>query len=242
MEFWYKALFGTPVAVERWAVKPVCANCANLTEGSKKLDCYTCQVRGGIIPKESADNLSCAGYHNSDFKPRKGLVGMRMMIDKIRELLGKEKEEYRIHMKARGAAYEYERVKQGIEIAENIVDLVSKEFAVYIETGRTDWIMCSDRMPPVETEVYIVAQRKFKDGTCRYIRTTAIYENGTVSENDSEWRWEDIDGEWDEENECYIIPEGWWENRHYNPDDHYNNAVDDKVIAWMPMPEYNPIG
>ena len=239
---WNKVPIGTTDVVEKWAVKPVCANCANLMEGSKKLDCYTCKVRGGIIPKNVADNLSCAGYGNSDFKPRKGLVGMRTVIDKIRGLLRKVKEEQCIQMKAQGAAYDYERVKQGIEIAEEIIDLVAKEFSIYIETGRTDWIMCNEQMPPVETEVYIVAQRKFKDGTCRYIRTTAMYEDGTVSENDSEWRWEDIEGEWDEENECYFIPEGWWENRHYNPDGCYNNAVDDKVIAWMPMPEYNPIG
>ena len=64
-----------------------------------------------------------------------------------------------------------------------------------------------------------------------------MYEDGTVLENDSCWNWYEIDGKWDEENDCYIIPEGWWENRHYNPDDVYNNAVDDEVIAWRPLTE-----
>lgn len=104
------------------------------------------------------------------------------------------------------------------------------------------WILCSKKMPPVETEVFIIAKRKYKVGEVRYITTTAMYEDGTVLENDSCWIWEDIEGEWDEENDCYIIPEGWWENRHYNPDDVYNNAVDDEVIAWQPMPpEYQPV-
>ncbi len=99
------------------------------------------------------------------------------------------------------------------------------------------WIPCSERMPAVETEVFILAKRKYKSGDYMYITTTAMYEDGTVSENDSCWGWQDIEGEYDEENDCYIIPEGWWECRHYNPDDVYNNAVDDEVIAWQPLPE-----
>lgn len=42
--------------------------------------------------------------------------------------------------------------------------------------------------------------------------------------------------DYDEENDQYLIPEGWWEYRHYNPDDVYNNAVDDVVTHWMPLP------
>lgn len=99
------------------------------------------------------------------------------------------------------------------------------------------WIPVAEQMPPVETEVIITARRKYKDGTYREIITTAMYEDGTVLENDSCWNWYEIDGKWDEENDCYIIPEGWWENRHYNPDDVYNNAVDDEVIAWRPLTE-----
>ena len=47
----------------------------------------------------------------------------------------------------------------------------------------------------------------------------------------------DIESEYDEENDCYIISEGWWENRHFNQDEVYNNLIDDEVIAWMPLPE-----
>ncbi len=99
------------------------------------------------------------------------------------------------------------------------------------------WIPVSERLPETETEVFITAKRKYRDGTYREIVTTAMYEDGTVLENDSCWNWIEIDGEWDEENDCYIVPKGWWENRHYNPDEVYNNAVDDEVIAWMTLPE-----
>lgn len=90
------------------------------------------------------------------------------------------------------------------------------------------WIPVDDRMPECEEEVFIQTER----GT----RTTAIYEDGTVREEDSIWYWYDIDGEWDEERDCMIIPEGWWEDRRFNPDDVYNNVVDEKVVAWRPLP------
>lgn len=90
------------------------------------------------------------------------------------------------------------------------------------------WIPCSERMPKCEKEVYIITER----GTC----TTAIYEDGTMSTEDSAWNWNDMDFSYDEENDTYIIPELWLEYRHFNPDEVYNNIVDEKVIAWMPLP------
>ena len=90
-----------------------------------------------------------------------------------------------------------------------------------------EWIPCSERMPKPEEEVFIQ--------TARGTTTTAMYEDGTVREVDSNWFWDELDGEYDEEEDCYIIPEGWWEYRHYT-DDNYNNPVDDVVVAWMPLP------
>ena len=97
------------------------------------------------------------------------------------------------------------------------------------------WISVKEQLPETETEVLITTVRKFR-GENRYIVTTAFYEDGTVLENDSIWNWQDIDGEYNEEEDCYIVPQGWWEYRHYNPDEVYNNVIDDEVIAWMPLP------
>ena len=102
------------------------------------------------------------------------------------------------------------------------------------------WIPVSERLPECEQEVLVCTKKQLvgKDVFIDSIVTPAIYEDGTMRENDSEWHWEDIDfAGWDEEEDCGIIPEGWWENRHFNPDGVYNNPVDRKVIACMPLPE-----
>lgn len=102
---------------------------------------------------------------------------------------------------------------------------------------QTEWIPVTEGLPVSEEEVEICAIRKFKDNK-RYIITTAMYEDGTVRDNDSRWNWENIDwAGWDDEEDCGIIPQGWWEYRHYNPDDVYNNLIDDFVVAWRPLPE-----
>ncbi len=106
-----------------------------------------------------------------------------------------------------------------------------------LEDINIGWIPCSERLPEVETTVLIHAKRKYRDGGFKDIITTAMYEDGTMLENDSKWRWEDIEGEWDEENDCYIIPEGWWEDKKYNEDGELNHTVDDVVLAWQPLPE-----
>ena len=102
------------------------------------------------------------------------------------------------------------------------------------------WIPVTERLPDCEQEVLICTEKKLvgKDAYIDSIITPAIYEDGTMRENNSIWRWEDIDYVgWDDEEDCGIIPEGWWENRHFNPDDVYNCPVDQKVVAWMPLPE-----
>lgn len=171
---------------------------------------------------------------------------MESVFEKIIEKLEKEKSSYFLTIANTGNEHldsVYEKVGDSIDKAIEIVKQAAAEYVPDINVGSNGWIPCSVAMPPVETEVFILAKRKYKGGDCKYIITTAMYEDGTVLENDSCWNWEDIDGEWDEKNECYIIPEGWWENRHYNPDEVYNNVVDDEVTAWQPLPApYQPKG
>lgn len=105
---------------------------------------------------------------------------------------------------------------------------------------QSHWIPCSERMPECEQEVLICTKKKSvgRDAYIDSIITPAMYEDGTMRENDSSWQWEDVDwAGWDDEEDCGIIPEGWWENRHFNSDEVCNSPVDQEVIAWMPLPE-----
>lgn len=93
-----------------------------------------------------------------------------------------------------------------------------------------EWIPCSERLPKAEEKVWIQTKR----GKVCF----AMYEDGTISEDDSAWHWYDLPfDKWDEENDCGIIPEGWWEWTEFHPDNEFDCPVDEKVVAWMPLPK-----
>ena len=88
--------------------------------------------------------------------------------------------------------------------------------------------------PKVEEDVLIL----FETACGGYGITTAHYEDGTILSEKSAFYWEEIFewGTYDEENDDYFIPKGWWEYRYFNPEDVYNNRVDSPVVGWMPLP------
>lgn len=87
--------------------------------------------------------------------------------------------------------------------------------------------------PKVETEVLVLV-----DCGKGYCITTAFYEDGTVSQYESLWQWEDVDdyGIYDEEEDLYRLPKNWWEYRHFTPDDSLECPIDKPVVGWMPLP------
>lgn len=87
--------------------------------------------------------------------------------------------------------------------------------------------------PKVETEVLVLVD--CGKGSCI---TTAFYEDGTVSQYESLWQWEDVDdyGIYDEEEDLYRLPKGWWEYRHFTPEDALECPIDKPVVGWMPLP------
>ena len=110
---------------------------------------------------------------------------------------------------------------------EKLVYYVPDEFYPEWRNPETD-------LPKVETEV-LVLYRNDIDG---YGITTAHYEDGSIFLQDSKWYWEDLPdwGIYDEERDDYKIPKGWWEYRHFNPEEIYNNWIDRPVVGWMPLP------
>ena len=96
------------------------------------------------------------------------------------------------------------------------------------------WIPVEERLPEPETDVLAVCNRN------GYIFVVpAIYEDGKMLTQDSKWNWCEIYsyGLYNEDADDYYVPEGWWENRQFNPDDVYNNLVDCSVTHWTPLPE-----
>lgn len=102
----------------------------------------------------------------------------------------------------------------------------------------TEWIDVKDRLPENEQVVIICAERRFISGPNRFIRVIAkaFYTDGKHDTDHSDYVWGDacVDMDYDEENDVYLIPEGWWESVEYGEEFH---AVSDYVTHWMPLPE-----
>lgn len=120
------------------------------------------------------------------------------------------------------------------EMLIGLADSLLKEVpSVPVQEAFLKWRNPETDPPEVETEVLILYRRYDYLGI-----TTAHYEDGNVFSEDSEWNWEDLPdwGTYDEERDGYRIPEGWWEYRHFDSDDVYNNKIDCPVVGWMPLP------
>lgn len=117
------------------------------------------------------------------------------------------------------------------KVSADLIERLTDENAALREKQR--WIPVTERLPEPETDVLAVCNRN------GYIFVIpAIYEDGKLLTQESAWNWSDIYcyGLYDEDADDYYIPEGWWENRQFNPDDVYNNPVDCAVTHWMPLP------
>lgn len=125
-------------------------------------------------------------------------------------------------------------VEQGIIKSLRDVEDFIDEMTVYDEEMLYPrWENPDTNPPKPEMEVLIL----YCYGT-GYGITTAFYEDGTILQHESAFYFEDIEewGTYDEENDEYRIPKGWWENRHYCPDDVPDYQVNDTVVGWMPLP------
>ena len=100
------------------------------------------------------------------------------------------------------------------------------------------WISAKDKLPENEQDVIICAKRRNYSDPNRFIRIVAkaFHTDGKHNTDHSAYDWESdyLDMRYDEENDAYLIPEGWWESVEYGE---VSNAVSDFVTHWMPMPE-----
>lgn len=138
----------------------------------------------------------------------------------------------------RGCCYDCVCFKKEIPCKEKnlgAADLIEQQAARIAELKAKvpRWIPVTERLPECEKEVLILCSRGGYIFHC-----PAIYEDGKVLTGDSDWNWYEIESyaEYNEEADDYFVPQGWWESRHFTPDDVYNNPVDCEVTHWMPLP------
>lgn len=98
------------------------------------------------------------------------------------------------------------------------------------------WIPVTERLPENEKDVLIAFTRKGLRGDIYRCVGMAFHTDGKINTEDTSYSWEldNIDMEYDEEADAYIIPEGWWETVNFGEN---FTAVDMPVTHWMPLPE-----
>lgn len=154
----------------------------------------------------------------------KYLINAVTLYDEIHDLLATYKARKQCEF-LRSEAWDNE-----IRAVENVLSLIGE---IPLEKPFPAWRNPETDPPKIETEVLIL----YRMDSSRCDITTAIYEDGTLCTGESRWAWYDADNfDYDEEKDDYKIPKGWWEDRHFCPDDVYNNVVDFPVVSWMPLP------
>lgn len=98
-----------------------------------------------------------------------------------------------------------------------------------------EWISVKDRLPTNEKPVLIAAKRSLM-GRNWLVVSCGFYTNGKTFTGNSDYNWDDgnVDLKYNEEEDEYIVPEGWWESVRYTEE---FAAVDDTVTHWMLLPE-----
>ena len=104
-------------------------------------------------------------------------------------------------------------------------------------------ISVKDRLPKADTRVLISYIRRSNcfNGKERRIQSIALYENGTVPDDESKYL--DFDAEfdevvYDEKLDEYIIPAGWYEVLTSTNAEYFCGLSDNEIVThWMPMPK-----
>lgn len=120
----------------------------------------------------------------------------------------------------------YSMLREALDIAMEAIEALEQ----------TRWIPVTEILPENEQEVEITYVRiDWKTGEPLYFTCRAFYTDGTMTTEDSNYSWNEIDNwEYNENLDAYIIPEGWWEVGHFAEE---FGLVDHPVVAWRPLIE-----
>ena len=97
------------------------------------------------------------------------------------------------------------------------------------------WIPVTERLPESEKIVLVSAKSK----TLGYRHTLMVAHIGHQEFTTEEYGWQEYEGEteYDEENDCFWIPECWYEVNSVEDNGNWVIDSDYDVTHWMPLPE-----
>ena len=111
------------------------------------------------------------------------------------------------------------------------------DFCEWLDDAPTasPWHRVEERLPDDEVPVLAVLHNTYgRDVVLK------LFHIGHHKRTTEEYGWQEYEGEteYDEENDCFWIPEGWWESNYH--EDNLNWEIDETdgtITHWMPIPE-----
>lgn len=97
------------------------------------------------------------------------------------------------------------------------------------------WISVEERLP--ESEKIVLAAAKSKTFGWHHVLMVAHIGYHEFSTEEYGWRDYEGDTEYDEENDCFWIPECWYEVNSVEDNGNWIIDSDYEVTHWMPLPE-----
>lgn len=104
--------------------------------------------------------------------------------------------------------------------------------------GKADaqkWIPVTERLPESQKMVLVSAKSK----TLGYRHTLMVAHIGHHEATTEDYGWREYEGdtEYDEEKDCFWIPECWWEVNSVEDNGNWIIDSDYEVTHWMPLPQ-----
>lgn len=115
-----------------------------------------------------------------------------------------------------------------------VKQMMEHYFAADSNAGRR-WIPVTERLPESQYPVLVVAVSKGMG--LPYIFKAAHINHHEITEDEYGWTDGEYDSEYDEENDCFWIPECWYECNAVEGNTNWVMDEDYTITHWMPLPQ-----
>ena len=114
-------------------------------------------------------------------------------------------------------------------------NILREAIAALREQEERRWIPVTERLPESQKTVLVSA----KDKTFGHRHTMMAAHIGHREAKTEDYGWQEYEGdtEYDEENDCFWIPECWWESNFVEDNTNWIIGSDYEITHWMPLPE-----